>query len=162
MNNSSERAAILYGEALQEAEKSNPDVPKVIALLERAIEGGDSKAMYALATWYLNGRQPYVSIDHAKAFPLLEKAAAAQNPDALHDLAVCFDRGWAVAEDKRKAFEYYLQAALLGDAQSFYEVGRCYYHGSGVDHDSRLSEIWLDRAEQLGISAETGEPSESS
>jgi len=86
-----------------------------------------------------------------KAVTLLRQAAKQNVPDALYDMALCYEKGTGVRKNLRLAMEYYLRAALEGDKQSVYEVGRCYYWGIGVDKDRRLSWICLDRAKALGI-----------
>ena len=92
-----------------------------------------------------------VDTDWNKAVFLLKRASNSKNPDALYDLAVCYEEGKGIKQDKCKAFELYLQAALRGDEQSIHEVGRCYYYGFGVEEDRDLADIWLERAEELGL-----------
>jgi TPR repeat protein len=66
-------------------------------------------------------------------------------------LAICYETGQGINENKKKAFEYYLIAALEGDKQSVYEVGRCYYYGIGIKKNMVIGRIWLDKAQKLGI-----------
>jgi len=140
----------LYENALAEARKKHPDYPKVIATLLEAIEAGNPDAAYALATWYLWGKKPYVQPDHKAAVRLLRTAVAAGNPDAMWDLAVCYDNGNGVRINERKAFELYLSAALRGDASATMELARRYHWGSGTPRDRSVSKIWLERAKELG------------
>lgn len=144
-----EKAENLYQQALTEARKENFNVQKTLNLLNSAIEAGSPDAAYALATWYLHGE--HVGKDWNKAVFLLKRASNAKNPDALYDLAVCYEEGKGIKQDKYKAFELYLQAALRGDQQSIHEVGRCYYYGIGIEEDKDLADIWLERAEELGL-----------
>jgi TPR repeat protein len=139
-----------YDEALRRSRRKGAQLEAVAPLLTAAHEAGDARATYALATWYLHGR--VFKKDIRRSVALLRKAAKHQVPDALYDLAVCYEKGEGVPQNARKAFEFYLRAALEGEKQSVYEVGRCYYHGVGVARDRHLARVWLDRAEELGIS----------
>jgi TPR repeat protein len=86
-----------------------------------------------------------------RAVALLREAANGDVPDALYDLALCYENGEAVARNAAKAVELYLRAALLGETQSVYEVGRCYFYGIGVERDRRIARVWFDRAKKLGV-----------
>ena len=82
---------------------------------------------------------------------LLKRAADKNVADACYDLAVSYEKPEGVAANLEKAFELYVKAALHGDNQSFHEVGRCYYYGIGVPSNKTLADIWLEKAEELGI-----------
>lgn len=140
-----------YDEALLAMYHDPPDIRKAFQLLTEAENSGDARATYALATWYLFGQAPVVERDRAKAARMLEVAAAAGIPDALHDVAVSYEKGDLYAQDLVRAFQSYLAAALRGDQQSVYEVGRCYFYGIGVSEDQIVGDIWLKRAAELNI-----------
>ncbi|RKN77815.1 tetratricopeptide repeat protein [Ulvibacterium marinum] len=137
----------LYNKALFEANTNNNEA--AFELLNKAVRYKNPKAFYALGTWYLHGT--YVKKDVPKAIDYLLSAAKYKYSEAFYDLGVCYEKGVGVEKNLDKAFEYYLQASLRGDKQSFYEVGRCYYYGIGVEEDKVLSDYWLERAEELGI-----------
>ena len=145
----------LYDTALKEMSKQSPNKKKVVELLNKSIDSGNPKAAYALATWYLHGE--YVEKDLSKGIMLLKRASDKNVPEACYDLAICYEKPEGVTENLEKAFELYLRAALHGDKQSFYEVGRCYYHGIGVVKDEEIADIWLERAEEFGITDEDNE-----
>lgn len=138
-----------YESALVEMARKNPDVTKVSGLLSTALGNGDYRAAYALGTWYLHGR--YFKRNMKKAFHYLRLAAKYDVPDALYDLAVCYEKGAGTAVNLKKSAQLYLRAALLGEKQSVYEVGRCYYWGIGVAKDRLIARVWLDYAHRLGI-----------
>lgn len=138
-----------YKIALQEISKKNPDTNKAFSELTKAMESGDGEATYALATWYLHGA--YVDKDLPRAIMLLNNAANKNVPSACFDLAIAYETSDGVPEDLEKAFKLYVKAALYGDEQSFHEVGRCYFHGIGTDEDKKLADIWLEKAESVGI-----------
>ena len=139
-----------YEIALQSAKKSKTRTRKVYDLLVLADKEGDGRATYALATWYLFGTK-FTPKDLVYGTELLKRAEREGVADAVHDLAVSYEKGVVVGKSAAKAFVLYVKAALLGDKQSFYEVGRMYYHGIGVRQNRELAEIWLDKAESLGI-----------
>lgn len=146
-----EMNTMAYDKALSEMYSDVPNVKKAFDLLEDGHRAGDTRATYALATWYLHGQDPVVQRDFKQAEALLKTAAATGMPDALYDLAVLYERGSLGEPDFPSAFRNYLSAAVRGDAQAVYEVGQCYHYGIGVAPDEAVADIWLRRAEELGI-----------
>lgn len=144
-----DKSVVFYKEAFEEMNKETPDITKAYNLLVESYDMGNHKAAYALGTWYLHGK--HVKVDLKKAIDLFNYATKTNIPEACFDLAVCYEKGTGVKIDLEKAFELYMRAALFGDSQSFYEVGRCYYHGVGIQQNERLANIWLDKAEELGV-----------
>ncbi len=145
------KPATPYDAAYAELTRPDGDFETGLALLRVAVEAGEPIAQFALATLYLDGRQPYVRVNKRKGIALLKAAALANVVDAQFDLANCYELGEGVDKDGRLAFEWYLRAALYGHSQSVWEVGRCYYFGIGITQDRRLSDIFADRAKELGI-----------
>jgi TPR repeat protein len=139
----------LYKKALKEASKDDPNVTLILELLKKSIAKGNPRATYALGTWYLHGK--YIEQDLKKAIDLITKASKNNVPEACFDLAVCYEKGKGIRQNEQKAFEYYLKAALYGDKQANYEVGRCYYYGIGILKNRKIGNIWLDKANSLGI-----------
>ena len=146
-----EKGKELYERALKEARKKEYDEVLVKRLLDEAIEIGNADATYALATWHLFGMKGIVRKDFKKAYELLIRSAEKDHKEACYDLGVCYEEGKGVSRNFRKTFQSYLKGALLGDSQSVYEVGRCYYYGIGIPKNKTIAQIWLDRAEQLGV-----------
>ncbi len=138
-----------YEEALAAAMTEDCDTGRVEQMLRAARDHGDSRATYALATWYLHGK--HFRRNLRMAVGLFREAARADVPDAIYDLAVCFEEGIGVRMNLQLAARLYVRAALLGQKQAVFEVGRCYYYGIGVGRDTRMGNIWLDRAKTLGI-----------
>jgi TPR repeat protein len=143
-------AAQLYDSALEHATRPEPDLAEAGALLRRAVARGSPDATYALATWYLFGKEPYVQKDLSEAARLLILAAAAGLPDAMYDLAVCYEKGSGVDKDDYAAYTYYLKAALRTRPKAVFDVGRCLYWGIGTREDRGIATLWLDRAKELG------------
>jgi uncharacterized protein len=140
-----------YSFALKEARKSRGDLRKAQRLLLEAHKRGDPRATYALATWFLFGKGNLVVKDVRKGVNLLRVAARFDEPNALHDLAVCYETGAGARRSEKMAFALYLRAALAGDPQSAYEVGRCYWYGIGSERNRRIANIWLDYSDQQKV-----------
>jgi TPR repeat protein len=140
----------LYFNALKEASK-NTEIgdSNALKLLQKAIDKNNSKAQYALATWYLYGKT--VKKDYKVAVKLLLDSSVQNNELACFDLAVCYENGFGVKKSTKKAFLFYSKAILLGEKQSIYEVGRCYYYGIGVNKNLELASVYLDIASLYGI-----------
>lgn len=136
-------------EALSIMNLQHGDPRYVAQLLEQAVQLGDPHAAYALGTWFLHGAHGYPK-DKNKGAELFEVAADAKLPDALFDLAVCYERGDGVEKNPGKAFLLYLDAAVRGDKQAVFEVSRCYTFGIGVLEDAEVAEVWRVRSKELG------------
>jgi uncharacterized protein len=148
VNEASMTSDLLYKRALELAQQPQVDPILTLAALKEAAAAGSGNAIYALATWYLFGKN--VDVDLLRAVRLLKQAVKAKIPKAYFDLAVCYEKGAGTKKNDQKAIEHYINAALTGDAQAIHAVGRCYWHGIGRDRDRRVAKIWLDRAHELG------------
>lgn len=138
-----------YEKALKMARRKTYRPENVVALLERAIAEGDTRAAFALGTWYLHGR--HIRRNRRKAYGLIAGAAVKGNASALYHLAVFYEKGLVVEKDPQRALALYIDAALRGDAQAHYEVGRFFWHGIGVEANEAIAGIWLKNAAELGI-----------
>ena len=138
----------LYNRALKSARQKKPNIVNVLRNLTLSLELGNHHAAWALGAWYLRGE--YVKQNIKKAVRLLQYASEANIPDAMFDLAVCFEKGQGKTKDERLAFELYLRAALRGFKYAFVEVGRCYYWGMGTAQDKHVGELWFDRSKEIG------------
>ena len=143
-------SASTYDRALKLAQREKTPSRKTYDLLLRADQEGDTRATYALATWYLFG-SPFTKVNYRQGAALLRRAAAGKIAEAAYNLAISYEKGLGVKKSAARAFELYVQAALLGEAQAYCEVGRMYYWGIGVPRNRRLADHWLAKAESLGI-----------
>lgn len=138
-----------YERSLYLARRASPDWPAVKRLLDKAAAESDPKAHYALATWYLFGHEPLaIEKNIKKATPLLKFAADRGVPEALFDLAVCYETGQGVAKSEAKAFVLYTEAALRDDADSMFEISRMYSYGIGVKKNRKLASIWREASKR--------------
>ena len=81
--------------------------------LEKASKLGDTGADAMLGNMYLNGI--HFKKDYKKALVYIQKAVADDNPQALTDLAICYENSYGVARDMDKAIEFYKRGAAQGN-----------------------------------------------
>ena len=81
--------------------------------LEKASKLGDTGADAMLGNMYLNGI--HFKKDYKKALVYIQKAVADDNPQALTDLAICYENSYGVARGMDKAIEFYKRGAAQGN-----------------------------------------------
>lgn len=81
--------------------------------LEKASKLGDTGADAMLGNMYLNGI--HFKKDYKKALVYIQKAVADDDPQALTDLAICYENSYGVARDMDKAIEFYKCGAAQGN-----------------------------------------------
>ena len=139
-----------HKQALKIMYSSNPDYEKAKKLLLIAAENNDYLAIYGLGTWHFFGIHGFDE-NKTEAIRLWTIAAEKKIPEALFDLAVCYEEGDSVKKNLRKAFALYMDAALQGDNQAVFAVGRCYFYGIGISKNKLVADVWFDKAEELGV-----------
>ncbi len=105
-------------------------------------------AQYRLAKLYERGEG--VPADLTIARQWTERAAAAGNRRAMHDLGVYFARGEGAPLDEAAAFRWFRQAAELGVADSQYNLGVLYQQGRGVNASASEALFWFLVAARQG------------
>ena len=81
--------------------------------LEKASKLGDTGADAMLGNMYLNGI--HFKKDYKKALVYIQKGVADDDPQALTDLAICYENSYGVARDMDKAIEFYKRGAAQGN-----------------------------------------------
>ena len=81
--------------------------------LEKASKLGDTGADAMLGNMYLNGI--HFKKDYKKALVYIQKGVADDDPQALTDLAICYENSYGVARDLNKARELYRRGAAGGN-----------------------------------------------
>ena len=109
------------------------DYAKAIELYKKALELGNTSAMYNLARLYEKGQG--VSQDYKKAKELYEKAVELNNLDAMFNLALMYQKGEGVSQDYSKAKELYEKAVELGDSEALFNLALMYQKGEGVSQN---------------------------
>ena len=109
----------------------------------------DPNGMYALGAAYSGGYYG-VPQDRSKAFELFRAAAALDQAQAQHMLAVAYYRGITVAKDDPTAMQWAVKPAQAGRSQDQVLMARLLQNGVGVPHDAAKSLEWMRKAAANG------------
>lgn len=88
--------------------------------------------------------------DYETAIPLFRKAAEANHPGAINNLAMMFVNGTGIARDLQQALTLFERAAHLGNMESAENAARIYNYGIGRPKDPSRARSWYRRAMDLG------------
>jgi len=122
-----------------------PDVPRAVALLRRAAEGGSAEAQNNLASLLEAGES--VRRDLPEAFRLYTMAAQQNLPQAQHNLGRFYEQGLVAETDARKALELYSRAAAQGLRAAQLSLARLYENGApGVPAHPQKASYWRQKA----------------
>lgn len=128
------------------------DSDDAIALVRHYLGlGGDpSESFYALAIpdepEPESASDAYARGDYAAAYRLWRPAAEAGNAEAQFSIAVLFDHGFGVSQDKVRAAQWYGQAAQRGHADASYNLAVMLVDGEGIPRDYALAHLFFDLA----------------
>ncbi|KAG0303888.1 hypothetical protein BGZ98_006172 [Dissophora globulifera] len=131
------------------------DHGRAVQFFRKAASLGDTPAMYKLGMILLNGLLGQQS-NPREAIKWLQLAATnadENNPHALHELGLCFEKAGipSVIPDEVYARELFTQAAGYGYAPSQFKLGQCYEYGTlTCPIDPRRSVAWYTRAAEQG------------
>lgn len=150
-------AAYRVGVSYEVGAGTKKDNSRAMIFYRKAAALGDALAMHKLALVLLYGK-----MDQRKSLKegitwlkRASNAADAAHPEALHDLAQCYEkRGGCpvVIPDESYAFELYARAAQFGFAPSQFRLGSCYEYGLlGCTNDAAASIKWYSRAAEQGF-----------
>jgi TPR repeat protein len=88
--------------------------------------------------------------DYATAKRLWDKLAMENDPAAMTNLGIMYEKGLGVKQDVKAAETLYLRAANLGYAQAQFDLGNLYYNGNGIDRDYKQAGRWYMAAAMSG------------
>ena len=94
----------------------------------KVAQSQNAKAFYTLGTMEMEGKNKDKKANPAEAATYFESAAYLGLSEAQYSLALLYDRGEGVAQDKRKALDWSLLAAAQGNVDAMYS-----------------SAVWLER-----------------
>lgn len=128
-----------------ELEEANRTINSLRSLLsakqEPMFDAADAnKRALALA---LNG-------DYETAIPMFRRAAEANHPGAINNLAIMNVNGTGLPRDLQQAITLFERAARLGNVESAENVARIYNYGIGRPKDPSRARIWYSKAIELG------------
>lgn len=133
------------GRSLAREEKHEEAFPH----LEIAMQMANPEATYALGNWYFYGI--HVQRDMTKAFQFFRRAAILGFPDAMSDLAICYEKGDGTEPNLRHALRWYrLLFAKQGNASTAVEIAGFYFHGVGTRRRPRQAARYYRMAARLG------------
>lgn len=69
---------------------------------------------------------------------------------AVYELAVSYQNGWGVAQDRKASLRYFELAASWGDVEAMAAAADCYLHGRGCSKDKKKAAGYLRKAESKG------------
>ncbi|KAF9569957.1 hypothetical protein EC968_002399 [Mortierella alpina] len=131
------------------------DHSRAVQYFRKAASLGDTAGMYKLGMVLLKGLLGQQS-NPREAITWLKRAAAnadEDNPHALHELGLCFEKAGipTVIPDEAYSRELFTQAAGYGYAPSQFKLGHCYEYGTlTCPVDPRRSIAWYTRAAEQG------------
>lgn len=109
---------------------------------------GDTRSMLGLAYIRLNPNKD--RFDPSAAVDFLERASAADSPEAQFELAKLFERGTGVPVDEKRALELYQAAADQGFSDAINDLGFLHYQGGlGLPANSKKALEFFQRAADL-------------
>ena len=145
------------GVTRQQIHSSAKTVRDTVAVLMEKAEKGDAIAQNTLGSWYYTGKN--VKQDYRAAFTWWSKSAKQQNPDAIGNMAMCFQLGKGTKKDSVTAFKMYVIAikegnksilpqheAIVKNTGNLFScrlLYKCYSNGVGVQRDARKAESYL-------------------
>jgi localization factor PodJL len=124
------------------------DIAGSIALLNRAVDAGDVRAMNRLAKKYETGDG--VAKDLGQARALTERAAARGSTEAMHNLGVYYAQGDGVPSNMVRAADYFRRAARRGIADSQFNLGAMAEQGLGGPKSDLQAYYWYGIASKSG------------
>lgn len=125
------------------------DQAGALALMQRAADGGDTRAQNRLARMYERG-EGGVERDMAAARRWTERAAAAGSRQAQHNLGVYYAEGEGTQQDFGRAAENFARAARRGSTDSQYNLGAMSEQGLGRERSDADAYYWYALAARGG------------
>jgi uncharacterized protein len=136
------------GDAFEYGEGVKRSARKARRYYEAAVGLGSVDAMTALGVYYWDHARS--APDRQKALSLYRRAARRNEPNALHNIGVCYSVGRIVRKNLPMAYSFFLRAAELGHVEAQFKVGWCLIYGEGVPIDENAGRKWLKKAAHGG------------
>ncbi|MEZ3591661.1 MAG: sel1 repeat family protein [Muribaculaceae bacterium] len=126
------------------------DFELAVDYFKEAANGGFVAAQRALGTCYFYGDG--VAQDYEKAVKWWMCASKQGDSESQYNLAFCYMKGRGVYQDDNEAFRLFTLSASSPNeyALSAHQLAECYHHGIGTERNDSLSDMWRQRAAQLG------------
>ncbi|GBC06280.1 hypothetical protein RclHR1_06730006 [Rhizophagus clarus] len=124
------------------------DLEKAFHWYQKAVEGGDVRAIYGLAFCYKYGEGTEKDLE--KAFHWCQKAAEGGDVEAMRGLAIRYRNGEGTEKDLEKAFHWCQKAAEGGDVEAMRCLAIYYKNGEGIEKDLEKAFNWYQKAAEGG------------
>jgi TPR repeat protein len=96
-------------------------------------------------------RQLLLKKQYPEALKLFKQQATLGNGLAQFNVALFYDLGWGVSEDRKQACQWYQQAANSNMPGAMQQLGECYLNGTGLEQSTKLAFDWFIKAYQEGV-----------
>lgn len=110
------------------------DLDKAVHWFTKASDAGNDNASVILGELYTKGWNTK-SPNFETAYEFFSKAAKNGNAEGQYNLALAYQKGRGVKENKEEAFKWYQKAASQGFAQAQHNLGSMYRDGVTVKKD---------------------------
>ncbi|KAL6079153.1 hypothetical protein QOT17_001293 [Balamuthia mandrillaris] len=90
--------------------------------------------------------EPVPVIDWNQALQIYRREAKKDNPLAVVNIGVCYDKGYGVPCDRSVAFKFFRKAARLGSCKGIYNLGAYYDRGLGTTSAPALGLLCFQEA----------------
>src|SRR5574344_816606 len=180
-NKNYEPAMVHLADIYTKGTDGSKDPINAVALLEKAVNLGNTEAMVKLAQANLNGL--YSPLDCPKIQELLDKAVKANETQAYAEYAKMYNKGICVSrndetsqtylekaantgdyssmynlglsydknQEYQKAIKWYKKAAINGHAKAQLNLGNLYAQGDGINKNLDTALYWFLEAAKLGL-----------
>lgn len=116
---------------------------EIVELYESAVKNGISDAELSLAFYYVESNDPK---KQKWAYKVASNLAESDNPFAIFLLAILYDRGIGVDEDRSEAIDLYQKSVLFDNPVADFILGTYYYNGDVVSKDEQKALKLLEKA----------------
>jgi len=140
------QAGKLYSEAVDQRNAGRS--AQAMALLRKAADLGDSRAMQELGEMYMEGA--VVDKNDEEAAKWFRKGADKGNTAAMLYLGVMYQLGNGVEQSETVAANWFRKAADAGNSAAMYNLGTLYEAGTGVPRDVTAAKQLYEKAAKLG------------
>ncbi|MCU9948864.1 tetratricopeptide repeat protein [Pseudomonas sp. PDM13] len=122
-----------------------------LKILKPLSEAEDAEAMLLYSTFSIAGTENDEEFN-SRRLVLLEKSSALGFPEALYELAICYDTGDLVEQDSEYAAKLFEQACNGGFPHAKFAHGLNVYHGShGISKDKESGLKLILAASETGV-----------
>ena len=97
--------------------------------------------------WYANKRSKYLHEEnYENSFTFCNEKAEEGDAEAQFNLALMYEKGDGIKQDKQKAFYWYKKAAEQGNAEAQYRLAVMHDKGDGIEQNRSLAQNYYQQA----------------